>query len=71
MLLDLFFSWRKDDQVLAKAICAKCSHRAACLEEALRIPQAYNVGGGIWGGTDPQERRSIRARRRAAGEPAA
>lgn len=47
---------KKEDQ--AKAICNSCSFIADCLEYAL-------VEGpeGIWGGTNPKERKKIRQRR--------
>jgi WhiB family transcriptional regulator, redox-sensing transcriptional regulator len=48
----------------AKAICAGCPVRQACLTYALATNQAY----GIWGGYDENERRAMRRRqqRRAA-----
>lgn len=42
---------------LAKSICLGCPVRAVCLDWALR----YGVEFGIWGGTDPDQRRTIRA----------
>lgn len=45
----------------AKAICAQCPVRAACLEFAIATNQPY----GIWGGANASERRSIRRRRLA------
>ncbi len=44
----------------AKAVCAQCPVREACLEYALATDQPF----GIWGGTTEAERRSIRRRRR-------
>ncbi len=44
--------------MLAKAICAGCVVKDACLEFGLHQPD------GIWGGTTPGERRRIRRRRR-------
>lgn len=44
----------------AKAICADCPVREACLNEALS-----NHLGGIWGGTTDEERRNIHYRRHA------
>lgn len=38
----------------AKAVCADCSVRAACLTEALHRGEL-----GIWGGTDELERRKL------------
>jgi WhiB family redox-sensing transcriptional regulator len=45
----------------AKAVCAGCPVRTACLEFAIATNQPY----GIWGGTNASERRSIRRRRLA------
>ena len=45
----------------AKAICATCPVRKACLEYALATRQEY----GIWGGMTEAERRSLRRRRQA------
>jgi WhiB family redox-sensing transcriptional regulator len=45
----------------AKAVCAECPVRTACLEFALATNQPY----GIWGGANASERRSIRRRRMA------
>lgn len=41
----------------AKAICADCPVREACLEYGI------DEAEGIWGGTTHEERRRIRARR--------
>jgi WhiB family redox-sensing transcriptional regulator len=40
----------------AKAICAGCSVREACLAFALKTNQQF----GIWGGLDEEERREVR-----------
>lgn len=40
----------------AKAICASCSVREACLAFALQTNQQF----GIWGGLDEEERREVR-----------
>lgn len=45
----------------ARAVCADCPVRAACLDWAL----ATKVDYGLWGGLNPDERRRIRRRRRA------
>jgi WhiB family transcriptional regulator, redox-sensing transcriptional regulator len=46
-------------EALAKAICARCPVRPACLEYALRIREPH----GIWGGLNEFERRAmLRAR---------
>lgn len=48
----------------AKRICAGCAVQALCLASALRRGEPE----GIWGGSTPRERRSLRARlRRSAG----
>jgi WhiB family redox-sensing transcriptional regulator len=45
----------------AKAICARCPVRLACLDYAITTRQEY----GVWGGATEAERRSIRRRRQA------
>lgn len=60
---DLFFP---DDETIirvkerrtktAKALCAVCPILAQCRDGALKRAEPY----GIWGGTDPAERRAIR-----------
>lgn len=40
----------------ARAVCASCPVRAECLDWALNTGQA----DGIWGGTTPEERRTMR-----------
>jgi WhiB family redox-sensing transcriptional regulator len=68
---DLFFPISPSGRTLAqiaraKAICAGCLVRRQCLEYAVDNGPIY----GIWGGTTPQERDSVRRRelrvRRAA-----
>ncbi|KAB8195195.1 WhiB family transcriptional regulator [Nonomuraea phyllanthi] len=39
----------------AKHVCARCPVREACLAYALDTRQAY----GVWGGTDPDQRRDL------------
>jgi WhiB family transcriptional regulator, redox-sensing transcriptional regulator len=39
----------------AKAVCRGCPVREPCLEYALDTRQAY----GVWGGTDPLQRREL------------
>jgi WhiB family redox-sensing transcriptional regulator len=46
----------------AKAICARCEIRQACLEYALDAGRVQ----GVWGGTTENERRLIRQRARRA-----
>jgi WhiB family transcriptional regulator, redox-sensing transcriptional regulator len=44
----------------AKAVCRRCPVRTPCLEYALDSREEH----GIWGGTDPDERRASAVRRR-------
>lgn len=57
---------RKDERAAredaAKAICATCRVRAACLDYALRIREPH----GVWGGLNESERKQL-IDRRAAG----
>jgi WhiB family redox-sensing transcriptional regulator len=43
----------------AKAVCARCQVRGACLRFALETVQEY----GVWGGTSEEERRAARRAR--------
>jgi WhiB family redox-sensing transcriptional regulator len=45
----------------AKSICAGCQVRQQCLDFALSTLQTH----GVWGGTSPEERQSMRRRRLA------
>ncbi|HEY5989987.1 MAG TPA: WhiB family transcriptional regulator [Streptosporangiaceae bacterium] len=45
----------------AKAICAGCQVRQACLDFALATHQIH----GVWGGTSPEERQLMRHRKSA------
>jgi len=56
-----FVSARRRREAAAKAICAGCPARAACLAWALDTRQAF----GIWGGAGEDERRAM-LRRQAA-----
>jgi WhiB family redox-sensing transcriptional regulator len=40
----------------AKAVCARCAVRQACLRFALEVSQDH----GVWGGMSEEERRAIR-----------
>ncbi len=51
-----------DEIAEAKAVCAHCPVRTACLQFALSTNQEF----GVWGGKDEDERRSLRRRWRAA-----
>jgi len=54
---------RKDEREMrerrAKAICASCHVKAACLEYSIEIREAH----GIWGGLNEVERKLIIAQR--------
>lgn len=51
------------DAAEAKAICAQCPVREACLEHAL----AHREREGVWGGaTERERRRIVRQRRKTA-----
>ena len=56
---------RKDEkearETRAKAICATCPVRRACLDYALRIREPH----GIWGGLNEVERKQVLARQMA------
>jgi WhiB family redox-sensing transcriptional regulator len=43
----------------ARAVCAACPLREACLAYALEHDERY----GVWGGTSPQERRAMQGKR--------
>lgn len=52
-----------EDALPAKAVCAECQVRGACLEYALGSREK----DGVWGGcTERERRRIIRQRRRSA-----
>lgn len=52
-----------EDAEAAKAVCAECPVRQACLEHAL----AHREREGVWGGATERERRRIlRQRRKSA-----
>jgi len=46
----------------ARAVCAWCPVRAACLEHAVAAGEDY----GVWGGTTPAQRRAMSRRARKA-----
>ena len=59
----MFFPVSDEDAGQAKAICAQCPVREACLEYAL----ATRERDGVWGGaTERERRRMIRQRRKTA-----
>ena len=53
---DLFFPARGQSTEPAKAACAVCPCKKACLKYALRAGEKY----GIWGGASERERRAMR-----------
>ncbi|MFM8237995.1 MAG: WhiB family transcriptional regulator [Actinomycetota bacterium] len=53
-----FFPARGESSVAAKAICARCSVRAECLEYALQ----WDPLCGVWGGHSERERRQLKRR---------
>ena len=60
---DVFYPVVEEEVDEAKAICAECPVRLACLEFAL----AARERDGIWGGaTEKERRRIIRQRRKTA-----
>jgi len=60
---DIFYPDDDDDAEPAKAVCATCDVRVACLEHALVVREK----AGVWGGaTERERRRIIRQRRRSA-----
>jgi WhiB family transcriptional regulator, redox-sensing transcriptional regulator len=60
----IFYPTYDDDDIdMAKAVCAQCAVREACLEHALAVREKE----GIWGGcTERERRRILRQRRRAS-----
>lgn len=61
----IFYPSSEDDldAAPAKAVCAECAVREACLEYALAVREK----DGVWGGaTERERRRMIRQRRRTA-----
>lgn len=60
---DIFYPVSEEEADEAKAICAQCPVREACLEYAL----ANRERDGVWGGaTERERRRMIRQRRKSA-----
>ncbi|MBT1162801.1 WhiB family transcriptional regulator [Bifidobacterium sp. SO1] len=59
---DMFYPMPNDWKTIveAKLICASCPVSAECLEQALDGGEQY----GIWGGLDPEERRTLLRRKR-------
>ena len=53
---DLFFPENRESSAPAKKICAACTVTRQCLQYALDNDLRY----GIYGGTDPAQRRKLR-----------
>jgi WhiB family redox-sensing transcriptional regulator len=63
----VFFPETEAGVAEAKAVCATCPVREACLNFALVTRQ----DDGVWGGLDENERRRVRRRRQEAARKAA
>ena len=63
----VFFPETEPEIAAAKAVCAACPVREACLDFALITRQ----DDGVWGGMDENERRRVRRRRQEAARKAA
>ena len=58
---DDFYSYDQASQDRAKAICAGCTHAAACLDEALSLPVSQDQG--VRAGLTERQRRRMPRRR--------
>jgi WhiB family redox-sensing transcriptional regulator len=65
--VETFFPLIEQEGDDAKAVCMGCTVREPCLEFAIEAGEKF----GIWGGLNPQERRSIVSKRRARARAAA
>jgi WhiB family transcriptional regulator, redox-sensing transcriptional regulator len=63
----IFFPETDEAAAAAKAVCATCPVREACLQFALITRQ----DDGVWGGLDENERRRLRRRRQEDARKAA
>jgi WhiB family transcriptional regulator, redox-sensing transcriptional regulator len=60
---EIFYPASDEEAAVAKAVCASCPVRQACLEFAL----ASRERDGVWGGaTEKDRRRLLRQRRKSA-----
>jgi WhiB family redox-sensing transcriptional regulator len=55
---EAFFPAADDAAAEARSICAACPVRGQCLAYAVTADELF----GIWGGLDPQQRRTLRRR---------
>jgi WhiB family redox-sensing transcriptional regulator len=62
---DLFFAESPGDVLLAKALCARCPVRAACLAGALQRGEPW----GVWGGALFERGAVTTAEKRPRGRP--
>lgn len=53
---DIFFDGTTRSNREAKAVCADCPVKQACLNHAMAVPERF----GIWGGLDERQRRRMR-----------
>jgi WhiB family transcriptional regulator, redox-sensing transcriptional regulator len=60
---EVFHPSEEEDPAPAKAVCAECPVREACLEHALAVREKHGVWGGL---TERERRRVLRQRRRSA-----
>jgi len=58
---DLFFPERGESTKTAKATCAQCDVRSACLDFAI----AHRIKFGVWGGMSDRQRRQVMRERGA------
>ena len=65
--VELFFPMVEQEDDDAKKVCLDCTVREPCLEFAIEAGEKF----GVWGGLNPQERRSVVNKRRARARAAA
>jgi WhiB family redox-sensing transcriptional regulator len=65
--VELFFPMVEQEDLDAKGVCMGCEVREPCLEFAIEAGEKF----GVWGGLNPQERRSVVSKRRARARAAA
>ena len=57
-----FKAWSNPAWAKAMSICESCGVRIFCLADAVANPRLTSTG--VWGGRDPEERKSIRRQSR-------